>query len=313
MSKKAWYSVRNLPNGNAEISVFDEIGADGVTACMFLDDLNRAPGSGIELLINSPGGIVTEATAMMAGMLMSGKTITATVMGIAASAASYLLLGAKKRVMPENTYQFLHKPGIAGLGGNAHDLRTAADHLDKVEASLVSAYVKRTGRTDTEIKALLEGDSYLTAQECLELGLCDEVVSAVPITARFDVGRLPLQVRQAFGTSATLALSDRIAQAAAAAGVSAYADILCSDAAITTPAQGDAAVAKAREIAAMCRHAGQADRARDMIKAGVSIEAAAKQLRDHIEAGEREAANERRRAACTVDSRAIYDRFNRRT
>ena len=310
----SWYSIRNLANGNAEISVFDEIGGGGVTARMFLDDLNRAPGANVDLLINSPGGIVTEATAMMTGMMLSGKTITATVMGIAASAASYLLLGAKRRVMPENTYQFLHKPGISELvGGNAHDLRAMAEHLDKTEQGLVSAYVKRTGRTTDEIKALLEGDSYLTAQECLELGLCDEIVSAVPITARFDVARLPVRLRQVFGQSSTMALRDRVANAAAIAGVSAYADILCSDAAITTLAQGEAAVERAREIASMCRHAGQADRAREMIKSGVSIEAAATQLRAHIEAGEREAANERRRAACTLDSRAIYDRYNRRT
>jgi ATP-dependent protease ClpP protease subunit len=308
----SWYSIRNLANGNAEISVFDEIGGGGVTARMFLDDLNRAPGSNVDLLINSPGGVLVEAVAMMTGMMISGKNITATVMGIAASAASYLMLGARKRVMPENTYQFLHKPGVA-MSGNAHALRSTADHLDKTEASLISAYAKRTGRTSDEIKYLLEGNSYLSAQECLELGLCDEIVSAVPITARFDVGRLPVQLRHVFGQSTTLALRDRVANAAAAAGVSAYADILCCDPAITTMELGDLAVARAREISSMCRHAGQADRARDMIKSGVTVEAAATQLRDHIEAGEREAANERRRAACTIDSRAIYARFNRRT
>ncbi|MDW3682940.1 Clp protease ClpP [Cupriavidus sp. CV2] len=234
---KTWYQIIAKANAPAEISVYDEIGAWGVTAKSFIADL-KALGDvkQITLSINSPGGSVFDALAMFNALRGTGSQITTKVMGIAASAASLLAMAGDKRVMPANAFMMVHNP-MNGVFGNAADMRDMADVLDKINASLVATYVARTGRTEAEVKALLDAETWLSADDAVAQGFADEVEPALTVTASYDIDRLPANIQAVFKAAA-----DPAAEAAAAANA---AEAAAAEAAAAEAAAAEAAAAAA--------------------------------------------------------------------
>lgn len=294
---RTWYIMKAAPTATtpAEISIHDEIGMFGVSAKDFIADLGKVTSKDILLTINSPGGSVIDALAIFNALRTSGKQITMRVLGIAASAASYILLAGHKVIMPENTFVMVHRP-MAGAWGNEDALREVADVLNKIGATLRSTYIQRTGRTEAEIDELLSKDTYLTAAECKELGLCDEVEPALQVTADFDVDRLPENVKSVFlaakniaATTATpvtppsdapvdespstdepqATFADQVQALAASAQMETFAQAWALR--FDNLASVRAAIAEAREIRALCAVVHEADKADGYIRAGTPL------------------------------------------
>ncbi|QRQ86256.1 head maturation protease, ClpP-related [Cupriavidus oxalaticus] len=287
---KNWYSITakaNTPE-EADISIFDEIGFWGVTAKDFIADLSKITAKKINLSINSPGGSVFDALAIFNALRNSGKEIHVRVLGIAASAASYIMLAGDKIVMPENTFVMVHNP-LAGMYGNAEEFREFADVLDKVGASLRATYVKRTGKSEEEIDALLSKDTYLTAAEAVEIGLADEMEPAMNVTASYETDRLPENVKAAFTAAQTPAaktdpapepkqaaqeanatFADQVTALAEQAGLAEFATVWALDQSLGAVEAVTAAINDAREIKALCAVAKKPDAAAQFIKARTS-------------------------------------------
>lgn len=277
---KTWYSIKALDESFAEISVFDEIGFWGVQAKDFAREVKAIAAPTIKLYINSPGGSVFDAVTMFNILARSGKTIEVHVLGVAASAASYLAMVGAKVVMPDNTFMFLHNP-INGVYGNAEDMREMADALDKIGASLTATYAKRFKGTDAELADILAAESYLSAAECLQYGLCDEVVDAITATAKFDLDHVPEAVRAvAFKPAAVEPPVVVVPQAAtgiikaalaAAPELAEFEAVFAADVSLVGEASVQAAVATAIEIRAFCDMTGMADKAPGMIRARTTV------------------------------------------
>jgi ATP-dependent Clp endopeptidase proteolytic subunit ClpP len=185
---RRWYDFRAQARG-AEIVIYDEIGAFGIPAKAFLDEL-KALGSVTELTvrINSPGGSVFDGVAIYNALKRHDAAITVWVDGIAASIASMIAMAGDEVVMPENAMLVLHDP--SGLvAGTASDMRAMAEALDRMKAGMVTAYRDKSGRDDAEIDALMAAETWLSAHEALELGLADRVEQPVRMAARFDLSR----------------------------------------------------------------------------------------------------------------------------
>jgi hypothetical protein len=91
-------------------------------------------------------------------------------------------------VMPENAMLVLHDP--SGLiAGTASDMRAMAEALDRMKAGMVAAYRDKSGRDGTEIEALMQAETWLSAQEALELSLADRIEQPVRMAAHFDLSR----------------------------------------------------------------------------------------------------------------------------
>lgn len=201
--KRTWYNFKaKTANTPTVLSIYDDIGAHGVRAVSFLAVLRQQAGP-VEIEISSLGGSVIEGIALFNGMKswaqIPGNSLTFTVMGVAASIASMLIMVPNAKVrMPANTYLMMHKPW-ASPDGNADELREIADLLDKMEPSLINAYVARSGKTDDEIRAMLSAETWLTADEALAAGFVDEVIDAVEISNSCDVDRLPDEIRALIG------------------------------------------------------------------------------------------------------------------
>jgi len=185
---KRWYEFRAQARG-AEIVIYDEIGAFGIAAKAFLDELKAlGPVAELTVRINSPGGSVFDGVAIYNALKRHEARVTVCVDGIAASIASVIAIAGDEIVMPENAMLMLHDPSGLVMG-TASDMRAMADALDKMKAGMVAAYRDKSGRDDAEIEALMAAETWLSAQEAVELGLADRVEEPVRMAAHFDLSR----------------------------------------------------------------------------------------------------------------------------
>jgi ATP-dependent Clp protease protease subunit len=184
----SWYAIRARGTG-AEVAIYDEIGAYGVSAKGFLAELGALPeGTPVDLRLNSPGGSVFDAVAIHNALKRHAGPVTVWVDGIAASAASYIAMAGDEIVMPENAFLMIHDP--AGLVmGTAEDMRAMAEALDKVKGSLVSGYAAKSGRTTEEVSGLMSAETWFDASDAVAQGFADRLIEPVRIAARFDIGR----------------------------------------------------------------------------------------------------------------------------
>ena len=185
---RSWYAIRARVEG-AEVSIYDEIGAYGVSAKSFLDELAALPGEApLTLRLNSPGGSVFDAVAIYNALKRHAGPVSVWIDGIAASAASYIAMAGDEVVMPENAFLMIHDPSGV-VCGSADDMRAMAEALDKIKGSLVAGYVAKSGGAEDDIAALMAKETWLDAAEAVELGFADRLAEPVRIAARFDIGR----------------------------------------------------------------------------------------------------------------------------
>jgi len=185
---KSWYTIR-AREGGAEVLIYDEIGAYGVSAKGFLAELGALPDdAAIDLRLNSPGGSVFDAVAIHNALGRHAGTVTVWIDGIAASAASYIAMAGDAIVMPENAFLMIHDPSGLVMG-TAADMRDMAGTLDKIAAGMTRGYAARSGKTEDEIAALMAAETWFSAAEALEAGLATQLAEPVRIAASFDIAR----------------------------------------------------------------------------------------------------------------------------
>lgn len=158
------------------IYVYDAIGDYyGVTAMEFVKQLAGVPKNHtLHLRVNSPGGDVFEARAMVTALRdFKGKTV-AHIDGLAASAASYLALAADEVEIAEGAFLMIHRAWTMALG-NADDLIETAALLEKIDASIVDDYVRRTGGDRGDIEAMMAAETWLTAEDAKDKGFVDSI------------------------------------------------------------------------------------------------------------------------------------------
>lgn len=137
--------------------------------------LGAAPDAHATVHINSEGGDMFAGIAIRNMFAAHRGGVTCIVEGLAASAASIIAM-AGKTVMGKGSMLMIHNPWAIVAGG-AEDLRATADMLDKAQASLISIYQEKTGKSTDELKALLDAETWFTADEALAAGFANEVSS----------------------------------------------------------------------------------------------------------------------------------------
>ncbi len=147
----------------------------------------------LNVYINSPGGDVFEGNAIYNMLKRKAQKciVNICVDGMAASIASVIAMSGTKIIMPNNTMMMVHNAWMYTYG-NSKELRNAADMLDKCNMTVKQAYLNKAGdKLDEEtITDLMDNETWLTAQECLDYGLCDEVIGEKQIAAKFDMSLL---------------------------------------------------------------------------------------------------------------------------
>lgn len=185
MTKPKYLTIKQQVNDEANIYIDGEIVTDDwedsdTSASGFRDALKEIGNvKKINLHINSPGGSVFEGIAIFNMLKNSKAKINVYIDGLAASIASVIAMAGDKIYMPANSMLMIHNPWV-WCQGNADELRKQANDLDKIGSLSVQTYVDRSkGKTDAkEIQDLMNEETWLTAQEAVELGLADEVIQS---------------------------------------------------------------------------------------------------------------------------------------
>ena len=167
--------------GDLEVYLYDVIDAQwGVGARQFVEAIAGASGS-ISLHINSPGGDVFEARTMVSALQAArarGVKVTTYIDGLAASAASYVALASDEVVMSEGALIMIHCAWAMTVG-NSNDMLAMADLLDKIDHTIAADYSKKSGKPMDEMLALMEAETWIDADEAVEMGFADRI-AAVP-------------------------------------------------------------------------------------------------------------------------------------
>lgn len=170
------FEVSAVADGDARVDLFDVIDDYyGVSATDFVSALNKIKSENISLHINSPGGDVFSARAMVAAIAAHPSTITAYVDGLAASAASYVAVACDKVVMQKGSMMMVHRASCMAWGNSA-DLTEMASLLDKIDESIAQDYSRKTGKPESEMMQLMTAETWLSSEEALSIGLADSVV-----------------------------------------------------------------------------------------------------------------------------------------
>ena len=148
-----------------------------IAQLLYLDSLNNNP---IRIYINSPGGSVIDGLAIIDTINFIKSPVYTICVGLAASMGSFLLAsGTKgKRYALPNSEIMIHQPLV---GRNGYDQETniqiLAQHLAKTRNKLEEIYSLNTGKSQEQIHQDCERDKYMTAEEALEYGLIDNILT----------------------------------------------------------------------------------------------------------------------------------------
>jgi ATP-dependent Clp protease, protease subunit len=140
----------------------------------------------IEIYINSPGGSFTALTAIYDTMRYIKPDVRTVCLGQAASAAAVILAaGTKgKRLALPNSRILIHQPATEGGYGQSSDIEIQAREILRIRSLMEEMLATDTGKSTDEVSKDIERDKYLTAEQALEYGIIDEVLTslkAVPV------------------------------------------------------------------------------------------------------------------------------------
>lgn len=153
----------------------------GVSAEDIARNLDELQGKAVTMRINSPGGDVFDGRAMYASIKQHGN-VTAQIDGLAASAATYVALAAKSINMIDGGFMMIHNAWTLAFG-NKKDFLEMADLLGKFDETIINDYIKKTGKSKEDLAAMMDAETWMNAEEALEMGFIDEILDGEVINS----------------------------------------------------------------------------------------------------------------------------------
>lgn len=135
----------------------------------------------ITVIINSPGGEMYSGFGIFDMIRLIEAPVYTVVCGLAASMGSIISFAVPKerRYATPNSKMMIHQPLLSGLmGGTIADIEIEAAEMMKVKQKVVDIYVEGTGKTEEEIRKLIERNSWMTAEEALEFGHISKIINS---------------------------------------------------------------------------------------------------------------------------------------
>ena len=159
------------------IGIYDPIGYDywddsGVTAKRISAALRSLDGADVVVNINSPGGDVFEGLAIYNLLREYKGHVTVRVLGVAASAASFIAMAADEIQIARAGFFMIHN-AWTGLWGNRNDLRETADFLEQIDDTIADIYHVRSGLGMDELKADMDKERWINGRDAIDSGFAD--------------------------------------------------------------------------------------------------------------------------------------------
>lgn len=159
------------------IKIDDEIGYWGISASSISRQLDEASGD-ITIEISSPGGAVFEGITIFNAIKAYNKGhVTTTITSLAASMASVIALAGDTVKAYDNAVYMIHNASMMAWG-DANFFRKKADHLESLSNLMANIYIAKSGKSESEIKQLLDDETFFYGVEMKEAGFIDEIISS---------------------------------------------------------------------------------------------------------------------------------------
>lgn len=190
----SWYRIKNSADGEtSDLYIYDEIVPNymvewfgsGISAEGLIEELSNISANTINVRINSPGGDLFEAVAIYNTLVSHPATINVYVDALAASAASIIAMAGDSITMMVGSQMMIHD----ALGiemGNAAEMRAFADFLDKQSDNIASIYKAKAGGEVKDWRAIMLAETWMFADEAVQMGLADGIYSADPVPEKED-------------------------------------------------------------------------------------------------------------------------------
>lgn len=129
----------------------------------------------LKVIINSPGGDVQAGQEIYSILKDIKNPVTINVQSMAASAASMIAMAGDTVKMSPVALLMIHNASTC-TSGDYRDMQHTADVLQTVNTAIMQAYIAKTGKSEDELKAMMDKETWLTANQCIEHGFADEII-----------------------------------------------------------------------------------------------------------------------------------------
>lgn len=183
---KEKFAFQKLDENNTELFIYGEIRKKDIWDMFFGDDdtrtgafefkdaLSEIDTPNLTVRINSMGGSVSEGLAIYNLLNDFKGNVTTIVDGFACSAASVIFMAGDKRIVPESGLLMIHNAwGYAE--GDSNAMKKRAEDLEKITQPSVNIYCSKTGLEESQVKEMMNDETWITSQEALELGFATTI------------------------------------------------------------------------------------------------------------------------------------------
>mgnify|MGYP003645663989 CR=1 FL=1 len=186
---RKWYDINGKEStGIVDVYIFDEIGSYGLNAQSFIEEIKAYKKRPMNLHVNCVGGDVFDGMAIYNIIKKRTAETTVYIEGIAASMGSVIALAADNVVMAENSLFMIHN-AWGGAMGESKELKKTANLLEKISNEIADIYIKKTKLPYDRVKEMMDEETWLNADEALELGFIDSISDAIKVAAKYDVSK----------------------------------------------------------------------------------------------------------------------------
>ncbi len=169
------------------INIFGVVGEE-VRAADTIAKIQAEKGKTIDVNIMSIGGDVREGLAIYDSLreaAANGQEIKTFALGMTASIASIIFMAGDEREVSDNAEIMVHNASV-DMCGNKHELKGAIEFLDDIDDKLINIYTDRTDLSDNEVSALLDQETFMTADEAVNKGFATKKANALKLVAQYN-------------------------------------------------------------------------------------------------------------------------------
>lgn len=177
--KERFYQLTNVSEDSATLYIYGDITSikwfeNDVCVYDLAKEIGDLNGKALTVRINSYGGEVAEGLAIYNLLKSYEGEVTTICDGFACSAASVVFMAGTKRIMPRSSLLMIHNAWTSARG-DADDLRKAADDIEKITQPSVEIYTSVSNLDADEIKAMMDAETWIDADEALDYGFATEI------------------------------------------------------------------------------------------------------------------------------------------
>ena len=188
--KERFYQLTNVSEDSATLYIYGDITSiklfeNDVCVYDLAKEIGDLGGKALTVRINSYGGEVAEGLAIYNLLKSYAGEVTTICDGFACSAASVVFMAGAKRIMPCSSLLMIHN-AWTWASGDADDLRKAAEDLEKITQPSVEIYTSVSNLDADEIKAMMDAETWIDADEALDYGFATEIIEEAAMQSLED-------------------------------------------------------------------------------------------------------------------------------